>query len=92
MRRRYSGHQENMTLILARLFIGETVGVVGINEKTVQPYLDFFTQQLNDKFTCEPMMSASKGLAPGFVYDEEGIVDMLPKPEPKVIGYKFKMK
>jgi hypothetical protein len=92
MRRQYGNRQENMMQILPRLFAGETVGVVGLNEKTVQPYLDLFTQHLGDKFTCETIMSASKGLAPKFIYDEEGIVGMLPKPKERLIGYTFKMK
>jgi hypothetical protein len=92
MRNQYSGHQENMMLVLARLFAGEKVAVVGVTEKTLQVYLDFFTQHLNDKVVYEPMMSASKGLAPQFIYDEEGIIDMLPKPKEKLIGYTFKMK
>lgn len=37
-------------------------------------------------------MSASLGLAPKFIYDEEGIVEMLPKKPSKLIGYSFKLK
>jgi len=76
----------------ARILTGEKVAFIGVSKIVVESRSRYFNHTFGDNLICEPMLSASKGLRPEFVYDEEGIVDLLPTEPEKLIAYSYKLK